>query len=539
MSTAQPLINDNSIVTPSPQQTACFNPATGELLGYSLLHTPEEGREAIRRARQAQVAWAALPLAERQMYMWRLRDYLVEQADEISTVISQDVGKTRVEALATEVLPSIMGITYYTRMAKRFLAPKRLSDGAFLFFNKGSRLYRTPFGVIGIVAPWNYPLGIPMHEIVPALLAGNTVVFKTAAETQMVGRKIEQMMKAIDLPDDVFIYLNIPGSQISSILLEVGNHVDKLFFTGSVPVGKTLMEQAAKTLTPVCLELGGNDAMLVCEDANLERAVNGAIWAGLQNSGQSCGGVERIYVHKAVAEPFLQLLKQRVEHLRQGPDLDYQVDVGAMCTQKQTQLVRQHIDDAVAKGAVIYAQAKVDPRYAQYNFVPATVLTQVTHEMDVMREETFGPVLGVMVVEDMEEAVQLANDSHLGLTGSVWTNNTARGVELGRRIQAGVITINDHLLTHGMAETPWGGFKESGIGRSHGQLGFDEMTEPQVVVTEMLHFSKRNVFWQPYSPAVYQNLRGTINLFYSRDWRKRLLGAWQFTILSLRMFIGR
>ncbi|MEZ5585243.1 MAG: aldehyde dehydrogenase family protein [Candidatus Competibacteraceae bacterium] len=228
-----------------------------------------------------------------------------------------------------------------------------------------------------------------------------------------------------------------------------------------------------------------------------------------------------------------------METLRQAPDSDYNIDVGAICTTKQVQTVKHQVEDALAKGATLYAQAKVDEAHAKANFFPATVLTEVNHDMEVMREETFGPVLGVMKVNDMEEAVKLANDSHLGLTGSVWSNNTRQAVELGRRIEAGVITINDHLLSHGLAQTPWGGFKESGIGRSHGQLGFDEMTEPQVVINEMLYFSKRNVFWQPYSQAVYDGLRGTLDLFYGgNQWKRRLIGLWRFTILSLRMFFG-
>lgn len=517
-------------------KTTSINPATGEIIGYSPIHTPEEGREAIIHARQAQQAWGVLPLKERVRHVCRLRDYLVEHADEVSDTISKDVGKTRVEALATEVLPSIMATTYYARNAKRFLKPRRIRGGALLFFNKSSKIYRLPFGVIGIIAPWNYPLGIPMHEIVPALLAGNAVVFKTAAETQMVGLKLAEMTEAVGLPDGVFTHLNIAGSLISQIFLEPGNHVNKLFFTGSVSVGKALMAKAAETLTPVSLELGGNDPMLVCADANLERAVNGAVWGGLQNSGQSCGGVERIYVHKDVYQPFLKLLKERVDALRQGPDLDYNVDLGAMCTERQLKTIQHQVDDARAKGATVYAQAKVHKAYAHANFFPATVLTDVNHTMEIMREETFGPVLGVMPADNMEQAIALANDSHLGLTGSVWSNNTRQATAIGRQIHSGVITVNDHLLSHGMAETPWGGLKESGIGRSHGELGFDEMTEPQVIIKEMLYFSKRNVFWQPYSEAVYKGLRGTIDFFYGHGLSKRLLGFIRFAILSMRMF---
>ena len=518
------------------QQTLCVNPATGDIIGYSRMNTVEEAREAVRRARAAQPAWAALPLAERVHIINRIRDYLVDNVDTVSTTVANDVGKTRVEALATEVLTSAMATDYYARNARRFLQPRKVRSSSLLFLNKRSRIFRIPFGVIGIIAPWNYPLGIPMHEIIPALLAGNTVIFKTAPETQMVGRTIEAMIQAAGLPADVFIHLNLPGAVIGEILLEPENHVDKLFFTGSVPVGKKLMAKAAESLTPVSLELGGNDPMLVCPDAHLERAVNGAIWAGLQNSGQSCGGVERIYVHQAIYEPFIALLKQKVEALRQGPDLDHQVDIGAMCTERQIKTIRRQVDDALAKGATILAQATIDPAHAHANFYPVTLLTKVDHTMELMREETFGPVLGVMKVADMAQAIDLANDSSLGLTASVWSGNTSAAVALGRRIHAGVITINDHLLTHGMAETPWGGVKESGIGRSHGELGFDEMTQPQLVTTELLHFAKRNLFWHPYDAKLYEGLKGALYLLHGRGLGIRLRGFLRFAALLPRMF---
>ncbi len=517
-------------------KTVCVNPATGDIVGYSQMNTAEEAREALRRARAAQPAWAAQPLAERERYIARIRDYLVDHADAISDTISKDVGKTRIEALATEVVTSALATAYYIKNARRFLQPRKVRGGSLLFLNKRSRIYRLPFGVIGIIAPWNYPLGIPMHEIVPALLAGNTVIFKTAPETQMVGRKIEEMIQAAGLPDDVFIHLNIPGAIIGQILLEPDNHVDKLFFTGSVPVGKILMAKAAESLVPVSLELGGNDPMLICPDAHLERAVNGAMWAGLQNSGQSCGGVERIYVHQDVYEPFIALLKQKVETLRQGPNTDHNVDIGAMCTERQLKTIQRQVDDALAKGATILAQVKIDPAHAHANFYPVTVLTDVDHTMALMREETFGPVLGIMKVDDMEQAIELANDSTLGLTGSVWSGNTRAAVTLGRRIHAGVITINDHLLTHGMAETPWGGVKESGIGRSHGELGFDEMTQPQVVTTELLHFAKRNLFWHPYDAKLYEGLKGALHLLHGRGFGDRLRGLLRFAALLPRMF---
>ena len=433
------------------QAVFCENPATGEVLGESKIDSPEQAREAIRRAREAQRQWRDTPLAERVRRVLRIRDHLVDNADDIATVIAADVGKTRIDALATDVMPAAMATSCHARNARRFMRPIRLRGGSVAFANKRSTIHRVPYGVIGIISPWNYPLGIPIHEIVPALLAGNGVVFKTAPETQMVGRRIEEIVAAGDLPAGLFAHLNMPGSTAGDVFLEAGG-VDKLFFTGSVRVGKLLMARAAETLTPVALELGGNDAMLVCADADLGRSVNGAIWAGLQNSGQTCAGVERIYVHEEVYDGFMALLKSKVEQLRVGADRAHDVDIGAMCTARQTASVTAQIEDALSRGARVFARSEAPAESAAGNFLPVTVLVDVNHDMAVMREETFGPVLGVMKVNDMDEAIALANDSLLGLTGSVWSRDTRMARALGRRMHAGVITINDHLISHGLAE---------------------------------------------------------------------------------------
>jgi len=317
-------------------------------------------------------------------------------------------------------------------------------------------------------------------------------------------------------------------------LLEAG--VDKIFFTGSVAVGKYLMRKAADTLTPLVLELGGNDPMIVCADADLERAAGGAVWAGLSNAGQSCGGVERIYVDEQVYEPFMALLKQKVEALRGGLDSAHETDLGAMTTQRQIETVKQHIADAVAKGATIFAQSKVPDNADLQNFLPATVLTNVNHEMLVMKDETFGPVLGVMPYKTMAEAISLANDSYLGLTGSVWSRNRRKAIAIGRQIKAGAITINDHLMSHGLAETPWGGFKQSGIGRTHGRLGFDEMTQPQVIVNDVLPFARKNMWWPPYSPQIFRGLNGLVDFLYGRGFKKRIVGIWRVLRIFPRYF---
>ena len=519
------------------KQTLCRNPATGEILGYSPLTSLEELEQIILQAKVAQELWAKLEVRERVRHMLRVRAYLVLHAERISEVISKDNGKTRVDALATEVLPAAMAVDYYSKHAKKFLKTRYLCPGNILLLNKFSKIVRIPYGVVGVISPWNYPFSIPFSEVIIALLAGNAVVVKTASETQWVGRILEECFSAGGLPQGIFNYVNIPGRLAGGALLK--NGIDKLFFTGSMAVGKELMAKAGETLTPLVLELGGNDAMLVCDDADLFRATSGAVWAGFQNSGQSCGGVERIYVHEKIYESFLQLLKKKVEALRVGFDLNFTVDIGAMTTEGQVSMVKSHIEDALTKGAVIYARSAPAEAEGSKTIVPVMVLTEVNHGMLIMREETFGPLVGVMKVKDMEEAVALANDSYFGLTGSVWSRNRRRAETLAKQIQAGVVTINDHLVSHGMAETPWGGVKKSGIGRGHGAIGFDEMSQPQVIIHDILPFARQNIWWHPHGKKIYEGLLGAIRFLYGRSIRQKTKGFYHLLKILPRYFSTR
>jgi len=502
--------------------TESRNPATGEVLGYSELTPVSELTKIVAKARQVQESWSRTPLRQRKVYLKRVQRYIADHADEIADIISKDNGKVRIDALAAEVLPATMAIAYYLRKARKFLKTTKCGIGNLMLANKRSRIERVPFGVIAIISPWNYPFAIPFSEVIMALLAGNTVILKTASETQMVGRKLEECFRAAHLPEGVFNYVNLPGKIAGDRLLEAG--VDKIFFTGSVAVGKYLMKKAAETLTPLVLELGGNDPMIVCEDADLERAAGGAVWAGLSNAGQSCGGVERVYVDEKVYEPFLAILKEKVEALRIGLDTNHSTEIGAMTTQRQIETVNRHITDALEKGATIFAQSQAPADAGLHNFMPATVLTNVNHDMLVMKDETFGPVLGVMSFKTITEAISLANDSYLGLTGSVWSRNRRKAIAIGRQIKAGAITINDHLMSHGLAETPWGGFKQSGIGRTHGKFGFDEMSQPQVIVNDVMPFARKNMWWPPYSRKIYQGLSGLVSFLYGKGLKNRLVG---------------
>lgn len=516
------------------QQTESINPATGESLGFSLVHSVDDLKEIVNRAREIQKLWEQFSIEKRVKYILKIRDFIVENADRIADTISSDNGKTRVDALATEILPASMAVSYYCKNARHFLRDKKLDGGNIILINKRSKVIRVPYGVIGIISPWNYPFAIPLSEVIMGLLAGNAVVLKTASETQMVGLILKEAVEAAKLPKGLFNYINLPGKIAGDAFLDCG--INKIFFTGSVAIGKNIMEKAAKHLTPVCLELGGNDAMIVCEDADPYRAALGALWAGFQNAGQSCGGVERIYLHEKIYDQFMTILKDKVEGLNVTSGIDYNSDMGCMTTTRQMDIVKKHIEDAVNKGANIFAQSKTPIEGNMRNFLPATVIVNVNHEMDLMRDETFGPVVGVMKFKDYDDAIRLANDSYLGLTGSVWTKNSKRGEGLARQIKAGVVSINDHLMSHGLAETPWGGFKQSGIGRTHGALGFDEMTQTTTIVKDILPFVKKNLWWHPFSKNLYEGLKGVMRLLYGNKISLRFKGTAALLKIVKRIF---
>ncbi len=500
----------------------CINPATKEILATVPLQTVEDLKEMIECAKNAHYDWASLRVKDRIPYIKKIKDYIVENADELVDSITKDNGKLRFDALTTEILPSAMAADFYIKKSKGYLKDRKLPSGSIFNLMKKSIARRVPFGVIGIISPWNYPFTIAFSEVIMGLLSGNCVILKVASETQLVGMELKGVVEAAELPEGVFQYINIPGRIGGNAFLE--NGINKLFFTGSVPVGKKLMAKASETLTPINLELGGNDAMLVCEDADPYRAASGALWAGFSNAGQSCGGVERIYVHEKIYDSFMENLKKKIETLRVGYDEGCSTGMGCMTTESQINTVKSHIKDALDHGARIYAQSEVPLDTNLHNFLPATVLANVDHSMIVMKEETFGPVVGVMKVKDMEEAISLSNDSTLGLTGSVWSKNSRKAGKLAQRIQAGVVTINDHLMSHGLPGTSWGGMKESGIGRTHGEFGFNEMTQVQIIVKDRLSLIKKNLWWHPYDEKLFKGIRGLLDFLLNKKLSSRLKG---------------
>lgn len=482
--------------------TTSVNPATGETIATVPNTNMNEFPQLVEQARIAQKAWGETSFKQRRKHIEKMRRYIVENGDKLARIISQENGKTLQDALLAEVIPCALACGWYGGNAAKVLKPETRSMGSVLFMQKRSKIIHLPLGVVGIISPWNYPLSIPFGEIVMALMAGNAVILKVAAATPLVGKAIEDIIAAGDLPKGLFHHVIGSGGSVSTAMFD--NRLDKVFFTGSVPTGKQLMAQAAPTLTPLSLELGGKDAMVVLASANLERAANGAAWAGYQNTGQSCGAVERIYVDETVYDEFVDLLKTKTAALRHGKSAKPgDADIGCMTTEKQLQTVQHQLEDALNKGAVIEAQSQAGDVEGG-SFHPAVLISNVNNDMEVMREETFGPILPVEKFSSVDDAIARANDCSMALTASVW-GSTGEAKKVAEKLIGGVVTVNDHLMTHGMSEMPWGGPKESGIGRTHGPEGLLEMTRPQAISWDMAP-GHRNLWWYPQNEESYNNL---------------------------------
>jgi len=505
-------------------------PATGRRLAARKVQNSDAVREAVRASRVAQAAWAQTPLRQRQAHARAMGREITARADELSQLISRATGKTRMDALSTDVFSGAMMAYYYARIAPRVLNPRRLDRSSIMFFNKVSWLTRVPFGVIGIISPWNYPFCIPLHEVIPALLAGNGVVLKVATQVQPVGDAIADLVKTAGFPNGLFSLVHLPGRAAGDALLDAG--VDKLFFTGSTEVGRDIAARAARRLVPVVLELGGADAMIVLDDANLPRAAAGALWAGMSNAGQSCAGVQRIYVQAGAWDGFRRELAVQVAKIRVGPDRDFDVEVGSLTSEEQKKKTDAALRDAVRKGAKVLARAGGSSGL----FYPVTVIENADSSMTAMREEVFGPIMALEKVADEAEAVARANGSRYGLSASVWSRNRRRARRVADRLRAGAVTLNDHLMSHGMSETPWGGFGDSGMGRSHGALGFEEMTQPRAIVDDLLHRAPRNMWWYPHDRSVYEGLKGAMVVLHGRGLLRRFAAAGRMIGTFLRTF---
>jgi len=484
------------------------NPATGEEIGRAPLTMPEDVARAVGRARDAQRKWAEQSFQQRGRLIMKARKIVLQEMEEIAQLISRETGKPVAEAISMELAPTLDLMQYFARKTASMLRPRRISVGLYGLMGRSSYEIYKPLGVIGIVSPWNFPWATPLDEVVMALLAGNAVVLKPSELTPLTGLKIKDVFKRAGLADGVLQVVTGDGSTGAAL---VGAGVDKIMFTGSVATGKRVAEAAAKYLTPVVLELGGKDPMIVLDDANIPNAARGAVWGAFANAGQACASVERCYVHESIAERFIAEVVTETKRLRQS--IGATADVGSMTSERQLLTVQRHVDEAIDKGATVLTGGDRLADSAAPFFAP-TVLVNVNHDMDVMREETFGPVLPIMPFKTDEEAIRFANDSVYGLTASVWTANLGRGRRLAERIEAGTVMVNEVLYTHGIASTPWGGVKQSGLGRTHGRAGLLELVSPRHIHVNRLPFIP-DLWWYSYTPDAGRLFRGFAQRFAS------------------------
>jgi acyl-CoA reductase-like NAD-dependent aldehyde dehydrogenase len=439
-------------------QISSVNPATGEVLREFPCATESDVRAAVSRSRAAQPAWNALGVATRIAVLQNFQQILTQKKQQVGRLISTEAGKPYVEALTTEVLVVLDAARFCIENARAFLREEALPHGNLAMKTKSGKIVREPYGVIGIISPWNYPFSIPAVETLAALATGNAVVIKPSELTSLIALELQSLLQEAGVPGDVLSVIVGDGSTGSAL---TNSGINKLVFTGSVAIGKKIGQAAAARLLPIVLELGGKDPMLVLDDADVEIASSGAVWGAFMNAGQTCLSVERCYVHRKIYNKFVEACVGKVKALRVGNGMSAETDVGPMIHERQLRIVESQVEEAEARGAQVLTGGARMPELGS-NFFAPTVLTEVNHSMRIMREETFGPVLPIRAVDSEEEAIRLANDSEYGLAASVWTSNKARGEAIARRIEAGTVMVNDMISCFGISEAPHGGVKASG-----------------------------------------------------------------------------
>ncbi len=493
-----------------------YAPATGELLAELPVTSDEDVRRIVARARKAQAAWAVLPVEERATRLLRLRDAFAERAEDLVEVVSRECGKPRHEALVHEVTTLLDLVGWVCKHAPEALATERIP--LHLMKHRVSEVHHVPRGVVGVISPWNFPLIIPMGSVISALVAGNACVVKPSEVTPLVMLEAKKIYDSTGLPEDLFAVVVGDGAT-GQALLDAG--IDYCVFTGAVETGRRVAAACGERLIPCTMELGGKAPLVACEDCDLERTAQAVVFGGFANCGQVCISVERVYAHERVYAPLLERVRTLVGELRQGdPAQDY-VDLGAIIFPKQIDVARRHIDDALKKGARVLCGGRSVPGPGQ--FFQATVLADCDHTMTVMREEIFGPVVPIMRVASDDQAIALANDSHLGLNAYVFTRDRARAHRLAERIEAGSVVVNDVLSNYAAVETPFGGIKQSGFGRVHGVDAIREMGTRKHLSFDRLAPPPRDPFWFPYTAKSFHWLqRGSRLLFGGGSLAKRI-----------------
>lgn len=489
-------------------------PADGRVVGRVPDESAEAVADAIRRLRMNQPAWEALGPKDRATWLGKLRDWLLDNDDRLADTLQSETGKPRAEA-AVEVPVACDLINFFSGIAVKALADERVKPHGPLAMSK--RLIRTyrPYPVVGVITPWNFPLAMPAMDIVPALLAGASVLLKPSEVTPLAALELARGWSEIGAPPVFSVLTGRAGTGAAVV-----DSVDFVQFTGSTRTGRAIAMKAAQRLVPCSLELGGKDPAIVLADADLDRAVAGIAWGGLFNAGQACVSVERVYVEAPVYDEFVERLAAHVGSLRQGADDDrYRFDVGALATITQRDLVARHVAEAVGSGA----RAVTGGKAGAGTFFEPTVLVDVDHTMSCITEETFGPTLPVVKVVDADEAVRLANDSEYGLSATVWCGDLDRGTRIAERLEVGAVNINDAYSNLFAFTLPHGGWKQSGVGaRFGGAQGIRKYTRQQAITVPRVPAMKRELLWYPYSAGRSRFVGRVLRAIVARDPRRRL-----------------
>jgi acyl-CoA reductase-like NAD-dependent aldehyde dehydrogenase len=501
-------------VTPAGTDIPVENPATGEIVAT----VPDLGADAVAemavRGRAAQPGWEAFGFEGRGRVLLRAQKWLMDHADQVVSTIVSETGKTFEDASLAEIGYAGNAFGFWAREAPGYLADERVKSSQVLVKGKKIVLRYRPLGLIGVIGPWNYPLTNSFGDCIPALAAGNSVIMKPSEITPLTSLLLAEGLLECGLPENVLQIATGRGGTGAALI----EHVDMIMFTGSTRTGKKVAEEAARRLIPSSLELGGKDPMIVLSDADLERAANFATYYSMQNAGQTCISIERVYVEEPVYDEFVAKVSEKVRALRVGkPAGPGSVEVGAITFPPQLQTISDHVADAVQKGAHVLAGG--NEVQGPGRFFEPTVLVDVDHSMKIMTEETFGPTLPIMKVSDAEEAVRLSNDSAYGLGASVFTRDTARGEAIARRLEAGAANVNDAMINYTVLELPMGGAKHSGLGFRHGAGGIRKYCSQQAIVVTPKLALKKEPFMYPYRSRTSRLLAGLFKLMYGRGKR--------------------
>jgi acyl-CoA reductase-like NAD-dependent aldehyde dehydrogenase len=476
---------------------ASIDPATGEVLAQVAATAPAQVAQLVARARAAQAKWAATPIAQRCALLVKLRERMLASRDVLADAVVSESGKPRVEALFADVFVSIDTAAYYAKRTATLVRDERVPHHSLAAKTKSGKIVYEPLGVIAVISSWNYPLAIPLSQMIPAIAAGNAVICKSSEFTPQCGALMQKLFDGAEFPEGLVTIVQ-GGADVAQALIAA--RPDKVFFTGSVATGKRVAEACAKDLIPSVLELGGKDAMLVLADANLEVAASAAVWGSFTNCGQVCLSVERLFVESTIAERFLALVVQKTQKLRVGPGNDPATDVGPLIRPQQVQRMQALVDDAVNRGARVLCGGHALPELGP-NFFAPTVISAVKQSMRIFQEETFGPILAVEIVENEAQAIARCNDSEFALSASIFTGSSARGESIARRLKAGAVMVNDAISYFGITEAPHGGCGLSGWGRTHGKAGLMEMVQPKYIAIDRLP-NREKPWWFRYGGAL-------------------------------------